>query len=147
MFPMMVAVTAASQPAAAPAAVLRPLTVGAAASTGDPRQAHDIVTLEARQLQGAEAIQISGHALPSAPITVTLLAIVSPDVPTILVSRNEAIADVNGRFGAVIPIASAYERGTLLRLVATSPSGAQATAQLVVDAPNAGVTVPLESQR
>jgi hypothetical protein len=104
------------------------------------------ITLEARQLQGAEAIDVEGTAPAGAPVTITLLAVVSPDVPTIVVSRHDIAADSSGRFGAVIPIASAYERGMILRIIATSASGvASAQAQLTTGAPNAGVSVPLTS--
>lgn len=107
--------------------------------------AHGSITMEARQLQGAEAITVQGSAPASAPVTITLLAVVSSDVPTIVVSRNDVVTDANGRFSAIIPIASAYERGTLLRVVATSSPGvASAQTQLVMEAPNNGVTVPLE---
>lgn len=107
--------------------------------------ARGAITMEARQLQGAEAITVQGSAPAGVPVTITLLAIVSRDVPTIVVSRHDVVTDVNGRFGAVIPIASAYERGTLLQVVATSAPGvASASAQLVTEAPNSGVTVPLE---
>jgi hypothetical protein len=74
----------------------------------------------------------------------TLLAVVSPELPTIVVSRQDVITDVNGRFRAVIPIASAYERGTILKIVATSlPGVIPASAQLVMNAPNEGANVPL----
>jgi len=113
-------------------------------STADD-PAHGSITLEARQLQGAEAIDVEGSAPAGVPVTITLLAVVSSDLPTIVVSRHDVVTDVNGRFGAVVPIASAYERGTLLRVLATSSSGvASASAQLVTEAPNNGVTVPLE---
>lgn len=107
--------------------------------------AHGSITMEARQLQGAEAIYVEGSAPANLPVTITLLAVVSSEVPTIVVSRHDIVTDVNGRFGTIIPIASAYERGTLLRVVATSSPGvASATSQVVVDSPNYGVTVPLE---
>jgi len=107
--------------------------------------AHGVITMEARQLQGAEALDVEGTAPARVPVTITLLAVVSSDIPTIVVSRHDVVTDVNGRFGAVIPIASAYERGTVLRVVATSaPDVASATTELVVQAPNTGVTVPLE---
>ncbi len=107
--------------------------------------AHGFISLVARQLQGAEAIDVEGNAPPNAPVTITLLATVSTDVPTIVVSRHDVITDVNGRFGAIIPIASAYERGTILKIVATSLPGIIPTsAQLVINAPNAGANVPLE---
>jgi hypothetical protein len=106
--------------------------------------AHGFISLEAKQLQGAEAIVVEGSAPPNSPITMTLLAVVSPELPTIVVSRQDVITDVNGRFRAVIPIASAYERGTILKIVATSlPGVIPASAQLVMNAPNQGVNVPL----
>jgi hypothetical protein len=106
--------------------------------------AHGALTLEARQLQGAEAVSVAGTAPANAQITITLLATVSPDIPTILVSRHDVVADATGRFGAVIPIASAYERGVVLTLLATSAPGvSSASARLVTDAPNAGASVPL----
>ena len=103
------------------------------------------IALEASQHQGLEAIDVTGSAPPNSPVTITLLATVSTDVPTIVVSRQDVVTDVNGRFGAVIPIASAFERGTILKIVATSlPGVIPAAAQLVIKAPNEGVTVPLE---
>jgi len=107
--------------------------------------ARGMISLEARPLQGAEAIDVEGVAPPNAPVTITLLATVSSDLPTIVVSRHDVATDVNGRFGAVIPIASAYERGTLLQVLATSTPGVgSASANLVTGSPNPGVSVPLE---
>lgn len=122
-------------------AVLRP---GASATT--LAQAGLVsLSLEVQQHPGAEALDVNGTAPRNAPVTITLLATVSSDVPTIVVSRQDVVTDVNGRFGAIIPIASAYERGTILKIVATSlPGVASAAAQFIINAPNAGVTVPLE---
>lgn len=123
--------------------VLRPGARASIAQAGASSQR--MLSLDVHQHQGAEAIDVSGSAPPNAPVTITLLATVSSDVPTIVVSRQDVVTDVNGRFGALIPIASAYERGTILRIVATSlPGVVPASAQLVINAPNAGVTVPLE---
>jgi hypothetical protein len=103
------------------------------------------LTLNVSQHQGAEALDVNGTAPPNVPVTITLLATVSSDIPTIVVSRQDVITDVNGRFGAVVPIASAYERGTILKIVATSLPGAiPASQQFITNAPNAGVSVPLE---
>jgi len=118
---------------------------GADRLSSSDADARGSITMEARQLQGAEAITVEGSAPASAPVTITLLAVVSSDLPTVVVSRNDVVTDANGRFQAIIPIASAYERGTLLRVVATSSPGvASAQTQLVMEAPNNGVTVPLE---
>ena len=129
-------------PAVSAAAV--PVRTGTAvAQAGGAGQA---ITLEARQLQGSEAITVSGSAAPGATVTITLTALISTDLPTVLVSRHDIVTDVNGRFGAVIPIASAYERGIILNVIATSgPGAAPALAQVVTGAPNAGATVPFEN--
>ena len=103
------------------------------------------ITLEARQLQGSEAVNVTGTAAPGSAVTLTLTALISTDLPTVLVSRHDVVADVNGRFGAIIPIASAYERGILLTVYASSgPGTGGAQAQLTTSAPNAGAIVPLE---
>ena len=129
-----------------------PLHSSAANSTAErlaqsDAPARSTISLEARQLQGAEAIYVEGSAPPNLSVTITLLATVSSDIPTIVVSRHDVVTDVNGRFGAVIPIASAYERGTLLEVLATSAAGTgSASARLVTGAPNEGVVVPLEQR-
>lgn len=108
--------------------------------------ANGSLTLEARQLPQAEAIAVAGNAPAGSQVTLTLLATISRDIPTIVVSRHYVTADGAGRYQAVIPIASAFARGTLLNVIATSESGTTpAQAQLTVGAPNEGVTVPLES--
>ncbi len=128
-------------PAIATAAVPSRTASAVAQAPGTAQQ----ITLEARQLQGAEAIDVSGTAPAGGTVTVTLTALVSEDIPTVLVSRHDVVADVNGRFGAIIPIASAYERGIILTVYATSgPGVAGAQAQLTTRAPNAGVSIPLD---
>ena len=102
------------------------------------------IELEARQLKGSEAISVTGRTTPNARMTLALYATISSDLPDVLVSRHEARSDENGRFGAVIPIASAYQRGTLLRVLAISATGATGDAHLSLDAPNAGIAVPFD---
>lgn len=131
----------ASSPGPSTAAALRP----GAGGTTIAQAGGSALSLDVRQHQGAEALDVSGFAPRNAPVTITLLATISSEIPTIVVSRQDVITDVNGRFGAVIPIASAYARGAILKIVATSlPGVVPASAQIVIKAPNDGVTVPLE---
>lgn len=103
------------------------------------------IALEASPLAGSEAIVVNGQAPQAAPITITLFATLSSDIPTVIVSRHDVQADVNGRFQAIIPIASDYFRGSILKVLATSvPGVSSASAQLIVGPPNAGVSVPVE---
>lgn len=100
------------------------------------------ITLEVHPQHGSEALAVSGHAPSAAPVTITLLATLSPDLPTVVVSRHDVQPDANGQFQATISIASDYLRGSTLRVLATSSTGATpASATITVGAPNAGVTV------
>ncbi len=104
------------------------------------------ITLEARPELGSEAIHVSGHAPSSAPVTITLLATISPDLPTVVVSRQDVQPDTNGQFQATITTAPDYLRGSILRVLATSSAGATpASATLTLGAPNAGVTAPFDA--
>lgn len=95
------------------------------------------IAIEMQPLPGSEAVTVNGQAPPGAPVTLTLLATISSDLPTIPVSRHDVQPDVNGRFSVTLPIASDYYHASLLRVVATSTFGVTpATAQIYVDAPN-----------
>jgi hypothetical protein len=100
------------------------------------------ITLNVRAQTGSEALFVSGHAPSTAPVTITLLATISPDLPTVVVSRHDVQPDANGQFQATIPIASDYVRNSTLRVLATGIAGTTpASASITLDAPNAGVTV------
>lgn len=101
------------------------------------------ITMNAQPIAGDQAISVSGNAPAGSPVTITLLAIVSPDVPTIVVSRRVVQSDASGNYQARIPIAAAYEQGTLLRVFAASAGATSASAQMIVGPPNGGVVVPL----
>jgi hypothetical protein len=121
--------------AGGPSVAVAPVTVA---------QATTALELEARQLKGSEAIYVTGHTTPNDRLTLSLYTTISSDLPDVLVNRHFAAADANGRFGAVIPIASAFQRGTLLRVTAVSATGATGDAHLTMDAPNAGIAVPFD---
>ncbi len=98
------------------------------------------ISIEMQPLPGSEAVTVNGQAPPGAPVTLTLLATISSDIPTVLVSRHDVQPDVNGRFSATLPIAPDYFHGSLLRVLATSTFGVTpATANVMVDAPNRAV--------
>jgi hypothetical protein len=101
------------------------------------------ITLDVHPQAGSEALTVSGHAPSAAPVTITLLATLSPDLPTVVVSRHDVQPDANGQFQATISIASDYLRNSTIRVLATSSAGATpASATVTVGAPNAGSTVP-----
>jgi hypothetical protein len=105
-----------------------------------PQNFTGTISIEMRPQPGSEAVTVNGQAPPGAPVTLTLLATISSDLPTVPVSRHDVQPDVNGRFSATLPIAGDYYHGSLLRVVATSTAGVTpATAQLFVDAPNVNI--------
>lgn len=127
-------------------ASMRTHTVGAVSTERYP-QVSGAITLNARPQPGNEAIFVSGSAPSAAPITITLLATLSEDLPTVVVSRHDVQPDANGQFQATIPIAPDYLRNSLLRVLATSAAGSTpASVTLLIGAPNSGVTVPAEQE-
>ena len=108
-------------------------------------EAHGTIVLSATPLKGAEALLITGQAPPSIPVMITLLATVSSEVPNVLLSRQTLTAGPDGKFQAIVPIASNYMRNTFINVLATSlPGVTSASAQLLVQEPNLGVKVPAD---
>jgi hypothetical protein len=106
---------------------------------------HGTIVMNVTQLKGAEALMITGQAPPSAPIRITLLATLSSDIPDVLIGRHDLTSSTDGAFQAIVPIGPDYTQQTFLHVTATSgPNVAPASAQILVDAPNAGVKVPWE---
>ena len=101
------------------------------------------IQMEVHPLPGSEAIIVSGHAPPNAPVTITLYATFSTDLPTVVLTRNDAHPDASGRFSTIVPIAPDYFRGSHIDVLASSlPGVTAATAQYVVGPPNANAVVP-----
>lgn len=121
-----------------------PAATGGVRSLAAPVSASGPITIDARQLAGSEALSINGRAPSGTPVTLTLLATISPDLPTVVVSRHDVQPDASGQFAAVISISPDYLRGSILRVVATSAGATPASTTVTVGAPNAGVTVPFD---
>lgn len=122
----------ARRAARAPARRGRP----AATATAVTAPMHGSIQLEARPLPGSESLVVEGQVPPNAPLTITLLASLSPEIPVVVLSRHDVQPDVDGRFGVVIPVASDYLRGSTIRVLATSAPGiAPASAQVTLHAP------------
>jgi hypothetical protein len=104
------------------------------------------IVLHVQPLKGAEALLVTGEAPPEAPVRITLLATMSSDLPNVLLSRNDLTSSSAGTFQAIVPIAPDYLRRSFIHVLATSvPGVTSASAQIMIDAPNAGVMVPVES--
>jgi hypothetical protein len=104
------------------------------------------IVLNVSPLQGAEALLVTGSAPPLAPVRLTLLATLSSEIPNVLLSRHDLTAGPDGKFQAIVPIASDFVRTSFIHVLATSLPGVNsASAQLLVHAPNEGVTVPVDA--
>jgi hypothetical protein len=104
---------------------------------------HGTIVLNVAPLEGAEALLVTGQAPPSASVMITLLATLSADIPNVVLSRHNLTAEPDGKFQAIVPIAPDYMRDSFIHVLATSSPGViSASAQLLVQAPNKGLTVP-----
>lgn len=81
------------------------------------------ITLNVEQLKGAEAVLINGIAPPTAPVLITMLGLISSDLPNVLLSRHDLQAGPDGKFQAILPIGPDYVRGSFVRVLATSVPG------------------------
>lgn len=109
-------------------------------------QLRGTIVLNVTPLKGAEAVLISGTAPPEAPVLITLLGLLSPDVPNVVLSRHTLTAGPDGKFQAIVPIAPDYMRDSFINVLATSSPGVvSANAQFLVQEPNAGLNVPAEA--
>lgn len=113
-------------------ASVEPITVGGIAVSAGP-------------VQGKEAISVDGRAPALAPVTLTLYATISHDLPTVFLNEREVLTDASGHFSAIVPIAADFMRGSILTVKASSPdTTTTATANIKVIAPNEGVWLPAD---
>ncbi|HKU81126.1 MAG TPA: hypothetical protein VJP76_03065 [Candidatus Tumulicola sp.] len=103
------------------------------------------ISMNVEQLKGAEAVLVTGEAPPSAPVLITLLGLISSEVPNVVVGRHDLQAGPDGKFQAIVPIGPDYVRGSFLKVLATSgPGVSSASAQIQIVPANAGLVVPYE---
>lgn len=101
------------------------------ARSADP--ASGAIVVGARQITGRHALLVEGSAPRNARVTLTLLATLSPDLPTVFLGRNDVQADFSGRFAAIVTLAPDYFPGSFVTLVATSDGSEPASTHLVLD--------------
>lgn len=105
------------------------------------------ITVSAGPVLGKEMVSVSGKAPAMAPVTLTLFATISKDLPDIFINRRDILTDSSGHFSAMVPIAPDFWRGTILTVTASSPDvTSTATARTIVVIPNpyTGVALPAD---
>jgi hypothetical protein len=106
-----------------------------------------ITGLALSQVPGKLDIAVSGKAPANLPISLTLYATFTTEIPDVVVSRNEVVSDADGSFKTEIPPSSAYYHGAILTVVASSVSGvASAKSKIVLKAPNLTTVVPNDQE-
>jgi hypothetical protein len=94
---------------------------------------------------GEEAVHVNCSGPAAAPVTVTLFATLSSDIPTVLVSRHDFTIDRSGQLSTTIPIASDFVRGSILTVRVTSlDTVSPAQTSLVVGTPNPHLAAPFD---
>jgi hypothetical protein len=131
---LMVVALSVLAPVKGSSANVEPITVGG-------------ITVSAGPVQGKEMVAVTGKAPAMAPVTLTLFATISRDLPDIFINRRDILTDSSGHFSAMVPIAPDFWRGTILTVTASSPdvtSTATAKTIVVVPNPNVGVALPAD---
>lgn len=103
-----------------------------------------VLVVTAREISGRQALLVEGSAPHDARVTLTVLATLAPELPTVLLQRTDVQADRNGHFGAVVPVAPDYFTGSLVAVIATSGSESAATHVVLDGRPNVLVSQFLE---
>lgn len=103
------------------------------------------ITLHMKQIQGREALLLSGTAAANDAITITLTGELSNDLPSVILNRYTVMTADDGSYSLSAGIGQQTHRGTTIAASAKSSTGAtSAVARIVVDAPNFGVNSSLD---
>jgi hypothetical protein len=125
----------------------RPITVMQGPASGAAAVTGSITGLTLVQAPGKQEVSVGGKAPANAQITLTLIGTFSSEVPDVVLSRHEVLADVDGTFKTDLSVAPGYYRGGILTLVASSGPGiSPAKAHIVMKAPNGNVSVPNDQE-
>ncbi|HLI97180.1 MAG TPA: hypothetical protein VKT72_14015 [Candidatus Baltobacteraceae bacterium] len=93
------------------------------------------VTVHVQHREGAEAVDVSGTAVSGTSVDIALYATISKDLPMVFLNRFSAVADANGHYALVAPIAGDYFRGTIITVQVLGSNGGSASDTWTVDAP------------
>ncbi|MGH7662511.1 MAG: hypothetical protein ACRENA_16535 [Vulcanimicrobiaceae bacterium] len=113
-------------------AAMFPLLVDPLASPGA-----ETLTVTATRLTGSESVTVTGSAPSQQRLEASMYARFSKDLPTVLLSRWYFSSDADGHYNATLPTSPAFFRHAIVTVVVhTLPSGPNASADVIVRAPN-----------
>ncbi|MFN2529564.1 MAG: hypothetical protein ABR584_12700 [Candidatus Baltobacteraceae bacterium] len=103
------------------------------------------LSMSAFHIEGTESLAIAGNGPPSVPLTLTVFATLSRDLPEVILSRYDVATDRAGNFSATVSIAPNFMRDSILTVRASSLDSVNpAQAQVLVGPPSPHATVPAE---
>jgi len=106
---------------------------------------HGALTVSVSSAQTADAVVIAGTGPPSVPLTITLTADISREIPRVLLSRTYAETDKDGNFTARLSTAPLYFQKSTIHVAVTSLAGiTEADTSFAVGLPNANLAHPVE---
>ncbi len=122
-----------------PLVVVNPNAAGAAPISGA------ITGLTIFQTPGDQTLTVGGKAPANVPVTLSVIGTFSNELPDVLLSRREILAEADGTFKLVVPVASGYFRGGIINVEATSLPGITAAKKRIDLKPvNDKVVVPAD---
>jgi hypothetical protein len=101
-----------------------------------------VLTIAAKYVEGAEAIHVSGTGPPGFLVSVVLKAIMSRDVPIVVIGRAFVQVDADGKFGATIPAGSIGLANTSFIASASGRGIEPVTAEVPIQKPNPNLHSP-----
>jgi hypothetical protein len=106
---------------------------------------HGALTVAAAPTGVSDVVIVSGSGPANIPLTITLSADISRDLPRVLLSRTTAATDAAGKFSVSIATAPLHLAQSLVLISATSlPGVTEAHTSFVLGAPSPGIAHPVD---
>jgi hypothetical protein len=106
---------------------------------------HGALTVTVSSTHTADAVIVAGKGPPSVPVTITLTADISREIPRVLLSRTYAETDKDGNFTARLSSAPLYFQKSTIYVAVTSLVGiTEADTSFALGQPNPGVAHPVD---
>jgi hypothetical protein len=94
------------------------------------------LTVQVQHHDGQHALNVSGTAPSGTPVTITVYAAFSRDLPVAFLNTWTTQTGSDGRYSIRAPIAGDFFKGTIITVRADSADGSSTTVQWIVDRPS-----------
>jgi hypothetical protein len=125
-----------------------PTIRGAPAPAGpivDHGGAHGVLTLAATPTTVSDAVMVRGSGPPNVPLTITLSADITRELPRVVLSRTNIETDAAGKFSVQISTAPLYLQNSTILISATSlPGVTEAQTSFVLGQTSPNIAHPVD---